>query len=525
MKIPRPGRARVLGFAAALSLFAMLLPAAAGVALGHDASGTCDKITLSNSALNANIYVGGTYSGGYTNQSGYHYGTGTLVETVAGDATYIIAPGTYDVVWTDGVKVTSVVVGQCSPSIATVDSPSTGKVGLAMAVGDTATLSSVVAFSTGSSVTFSLYHGTSCTGTPVVTGSGLIGAVSAGKASASYTDSSWTPSAAGTYTWGVSFAGDTYNKSVSACGGDKETVYVSNRLALTITTLLSESTGKIGDSVNDTATLSPVQVDVVPNSVNLIPTGTVTYTVYTNSTCTTGAIDAGTVTLVDGMVPNSNPITFNMAGTWYWQAVYSGDNYFNSETSTCMDEPLTIAPNGPSIATLLSESSGVVGDSVNDSATLSGATKNAGGTVKYTVYTDSECTIGAQDAGTVAVASGLVPNSNPITFSDTGTYYWQAVYSGDANNAGATSACTSETLLIDPSPFQSFQGETATPTAAGTTVVEAATGTPVITPAVTSTDGSSPSGDSTPLFALLICFAFGGLGLAAVEAQRRSIRR
>jgi hypothetical protein len=27
------------------------------------------------------------------------------------------------------------------------------------------------------------------------------------------------------------------------------------------------------------------------------------------------------------------------------------------------------------------------------------------------------------------------------------------------------------------------------------------------------------------LFALLICLAFGGLGLAAVEAQRRSIRR
>jgi hypothetical protein len=42
----------------------------------------------------------------------------------------------------------------------------------------------------------------------------------------------------------------------------------------------------------------------------------------------------------------------------------------------------------------------------------------------------------------------------------------------------------------------------------------------------TSTNGSSSSGgDSTPLFALLICLAFGSLGLLAVEAQRRSIRR
>jgi hypothetical protein len=63
-----------------------------------------------------------------------------------------------------------------------------------------------------------------------------------------------------------------------------------------------------------------------------------------------------------------------------------------------------------------------------------------------------------------------------------------------------------------PTPFESFQGETATP---GRTT----------TPPPTSTVGSSPDGSSTPPFALLICLAFGGLGLAAVEQQRRSIRR
>ena len=44
------------------------------------------------------------------------------------------------------------------------------------------------------------------------------------------------------------------------------------------------------------------------------------------------------------------------------------------------------------------------------------------------------------------------------------------------------------------------------------------------TPPPTGTASDRPSSNSTPLFALLICLAFGGLGVAAVEARRRSIR-
>ena len=61
-----------------------------------------------------------------------------------------------------------------------------------------------------------------------------------------------------------------------------------------------------------------------------------------------------------------------------------------------------------------------------------------------------------------------------------------------------------------PTPFESFEGETATPQSS-------------TTPPPTSTDGGSSNGGSTPLFALLICLAFGGLGLAAVQGQRKSI--
>jgi hypothetical protein len=54
-------------------------------------------------------------------------------------------------------------------------------------------------------------------------------------------------------------------------------------------------------------------------------------------------------------------------------------------------------------------------------------------------------------------------------------------------------------------PFQSFAGETA--------------------PTTSASSGTDSGNGSTPLMALLICFGFAGLGLAAVQAQKRSIRR
>jgi uncharacterized repeat protein (TIGR01451 family) len=52
-----------------------------------------------------------------------------------------------------------------------------------------------------------------------------------------------------------------------------------------------------------------------------------------------------------------------------------------------------------------------------------------------------------------------------------------------------------------------------------------ATGKPHRTPPITSASSGPINQDSTPLFALLICIAFGGLGLLAVQAQRKSMRR
>jgi hypothetical protein len=206
-----------------------------------------------------------------------------------------------------------------------------------------------------------------------------------------------------------------------------------------ITTTLSDTTIEVGGTVHDSATLTGATATAG---------GTVTYTVYTNDTCTDNPQSAGTKTVTNGVVPDSNPITFNQTGDFYWQAVYSGDANNDPATSVCTSEHLVVTKKSPSIATTLSATTIEVGGTVHDSATLTGATADAGGTVTYTVYTDNACSQGAQDAGTVTVTNGNVPDSNPITFNTAGDYFWQAVYSGDANNIGATSVCTSEHLVV-----------------------------------------------------------------------------
>ncbi len=230
--------------------------------------------------------------------------------------------------------------------------------------------------------------------------------------------------------------------SITMAGGGIVECTYTNHLTLrpTISTTLSSSSITVGGTVHDSATLTGATANAG---------GTVTYTVYSDATCTADPRDAGTKTVSNGTVPDSDPITFNSAGDFYWQVVYSGDANNEGATSPCTSEHLVVNKAGPSIATTLSDTSVTVGATVHDSATLSGATNDAGGTVTYTVYTDDHCSQNPQDAGTKTVSNGTVPDSDPITFNSTGDFYWQAVYSGDANNDGATSVCTEEHLVVN----------------------------------------------------------------------------
>jgi hypothetical protein len=151
-------------------------------------------------------------------------------------------------------------------------------------------------------------------------------------------------------------------------------------------------------------------------------------------------------------------------------------------------------------------------------------------TVDYVSCTDSSATVSF-----VGVPTGdyiQLENSGDILSAgpppDTGfsnvvilrsNFFWvlynsSDVQVGDANNFAFADDCpaAASSPSVSPSPTPTPVSSLAGATAAAT-----------ITPPPTSTDTGGSSNGSAPLLALLICLAFSGLGLAAVETQRRRI--
>src|SRR5205807_370371 len=92
------------------------------------------------------------------------------------------------------------------------------------------------------------------------------------------------------------------------------------------------------------------------------------------------------------------------------------------------------------------------GTAVTDKAKIGRATCRARAyTVTYKAYTSKKCEGTATEAGKVTVTAGKVPDSTPQTLA-AGTYFWQAEYSGDANNLGSKSTCGSEVLTVTTGP-------------------------------------------------------------------------
>jgi archaellum component FlaG (FlaF/FlaG flagellin family) len=120
---------------------------------------------------------------------------------------------------------------------------------------------------------------------------------------------------------------------------------------------------------------------------------------------------------------------------------------------------INVQPHFVTVDTQLSTAAGPVtqpvqaGTLVTDQATINNATTDAGGDVSYAVYTDNACTQGKVDLGDFPVVNGAVGSSNAWT-AIAGNFWFQATYSGDANNVGAgnvkpiLSTCTSEPIVV-----------------------------------------------------------------------------
>src|SRR5439155_1664889 len=111
-------------------------------------------------------------------------------------------------------------------------------------------------------------------------------------------------------------------------------------------------------------------------------------------------------------------------------------------------------PNPPSVSTTVVPAGPIkIGDSAHDTASLTGATSDAGGTVSYALYSNNDCTGLVEDlTPTINTgANGSLPDSKAHQFNTAGTFYFRATYSGDNNNTGpVSSGCAAEPLTVSP---------------------------------------------------------------------------
>lgn len=170
------------------------------------------------------------------------------------------------------------------------------------------------------------------------------------------------------------------------------------------------------------------------------PEGTVTFKLYSDDECT-NEVGSSTVDLGDDGTAMSEGEAPN-AGTYYWIATYSGDDYHYGSEGECGDpgevsEVLQVAPTISTEAT-----SEAVGTPITDTATLSGAFEPSGN-IDFALYDNDACegdpVASSSNAidGDTAMSDGFTPNA--------GTYYWMASYAGDVNNAPADGVCGGET--------------------------------------------------------------------------------
>jgi len=323
-----------------------------------------------------------------------------------------------------------VVNALASPTIATTPTPTSETVG-GPALKDIAHLTG--GFNPTGTITFTLHDPASAivdTETVPVSGNG------------DYTTPvGYVPIAVGTYQWDASYSGDSNNNAASDINARNEQVTIS-LASPALTTTLSSTAVTAGGSASDTATLTG----------GFNPTGTITFFFSTTDTCpVAGATQVGTAVTVSGNGAYSSiSQVFSTAGTYYWYATYSGDPNNLGLTSACEQLTVSSAKTTPTLTTLLSSTPITAGGSASDTATLAGGNSPTG-TITFFFSTSNTCPNGTgQQVGAADTVSGNGPySSTSQTFSITGTYYWYATYSGDANNNPVTSAC--EPLVVQPS--------------------------------------------------------------------------
>jgi uncharacterized repeat protein (TIGR01451 family) len=258
------------------------------------------------------------------------------------------------------------------------------------------------------------------------------------------------PANGGTYT--CSFPGDfngppnasqTDIVTVTAIDEDGTTVTASDDATVTLTgvpaTLTTvASAGAVGAEVFDTATLAG----------GFNPTGTITFRLYgpNDDLCANPPIFTSVRPVTgttDPRIIESERFILPAPGIYHFVATYSGDVNNPPITTACDDPAETIGVGRLPVSLVTNASSDVlVGGAVFDTATIAGGF-NPTGSIRFDLYgpNNATCTGAPVFTSTVPVAGNGNYTSGSFTPTQPGIYRFVATYSGDANNAGVTTAC------------------------------------------------------------------------------------
>jgi uncharacterized repeat protein (TIGR01451 family) len=312
-------------------------------------------------------------------------------------------------------------------------------------VHDTAKLSGLVTGKTPAAITFAFYSQADCAGSPTaVANTGADeGDNTADRSAAS------AALDAGSYSYKASVAD---NSNYLGDSSDCENFTV-NKAQLTATTKVHDAnhtdiTGSsvpLGSIVHDTAKLSGLVAGKTPAAI--------TFAFYSQADCGGDAVAVANIGADEGdnTADRSAASAALGAGDYSYKASVADNSNYLGDSSDC--ENFTVNKAQPKIVTTQDPASGSVGDTYNDTATLSDAVMLDGtGTITFTLYDATGCDGNVIDTEVVHNISANGDYSTPtgVQLNDAGTYYWVASFSSDSNNLSAVSGCDDEPVVVQP---------------------------------------------------------------------------
>lgn len=227
----------------------------------------------------------------------------------------------------------------------------------------------------------------------------------------------------------------------------------------------SDSIGTGSVQETDQAVLTVTGASTFGGSISFHICGPTPLTDANYTLCTTGGTLVGASKPVSQPSPatvNSDAATLTSAGRYCWRADYTGDAAHGvpASSDSSVTECFKVTPVTPALTTDASSGPVALGQTISDTAHLSGTAtqpdgSKAGGSITFTVYGPDNCTTVAFTSSNPVTVSGNgdYPSGN-FTPTAAGTYHFAATYTGNPPNTNGASAtaCPDATEDVTVSP-------------------------------------------------------------------------